>query len=118
MKAKVSRWVPVGRFSSTSYPPIHISTSPPYSFQLSHINTFINTACDNLVPGEVLCVAEKGKDCQPVHVVRAGDTCETIALGGRTTRPILIVNNPNINGNCSNLAVGEVVCVAQSAVPQ
>ncbi|EKM60652.1 uncharacterized protein PHACADRAFT_246692 [Phanerochaete carnosa HHB-10118-sp] len=83
----------------------HVST-----FQLTHVNTDIDAACDNLFVGEALCLGITGQDCTSVHVVANGDTCTIISNEADITTTTLLANNPNVNSGCSNLLVGEVLC--------
>ncbi|KAF9558198.1 hypothetical protein CPC08DRAFT_709825 [Agrocybe pediades] len=82
------------------------------NFQLMTVNPFINTNCTNLVPGEVLCLGLQGQDCTSIHVVQEGDFCASIAAGAGISIGDLLFDNPNVNAVCSNIRVGEVLCVA------
>ena len=93
----------------------------------ARFNPQINANCNNLLAGEVimsfhfpsnssltrhlfqlLCLGISGQDCNAVHIVAPGDTCDSIASSSGTTLSTLLLNNPNINTACSNLGVGEV----------
>lgn len=97
------------------------------SFQLETVNANkIDAGCDNLFVGEVscfiafipqlltgvslqpLCLGIVGQDCDITHVVQPGDNCDTIAQQAKTTRQILLANNPNVNTACTNINLGEV----------
>ncbi|EKM60655.1 uncharacterized protein PHACADRAFT_179862, partial [Phanerochaete carnosa HHB-10118-sp] len=81
---------------------------PTIRFQLAHVNTQIDAACDNLFVGELLCLGITGQDCTSVHVVQNGDVCLTIANEADITVNTLLANNPNVNSGCTNLIVNEV----------
>ncbi|KAF8876135.1 hypothetical protein BD779DRAFT_1650928 [Infundibulicybe gibba] len=83
------------------------------TYQLAHANPQINKGCTNLFVGEKLCLARKGEDCQPTHIVQVGDTCASIARAAGTSFDTLRANNPNIDAKCSNIYPGEVLCVAK-----
>ncbi len=55
-----------------------------------------------------LCLGIIGEDCDITHVVQPGDNCDSIAQEAKTTREILLANNPNVNAECTNIGVGEV----------
>jgi len=83
------------------------------TYQLAVVNYgIINQDCSNLYPGEQLCLGHTGEDCTDTYVVEACDTCEDIS--NKTGVPLdqLYVNNPQIDDDCSNIYVGEVLCVA------
>lgn len=60
------------------------------------------------LPPQPLCLGIVGQDCDITHVVQPGDTCDIIAQEAKTTLPILLVNNPDINTFCTNLLPGVV----------
>jgi len=86
----------------------HVST-----YQLLSANQgLINPQCTNLFPGEWICLGLEGHWCGPVYTVENGDTCQKIADKFHISVHDLHLHNPNINPGCTNLGVGEVVCVA------
>jgi len=86
------------------------------TFQLASVNSaIIDSACDNLQVGEVLCLGLVGQDCTKVHVVASGDACGTIASQAEINTTVLLANNPNVNAACSNIYPGEVLCVGPTA---
>jgi LysM repeat protein len=87
----------------------HVST-----YQLAALNPSINTACDNLQPGQLLCLGKAGEDCATTYVVKPNDTCDLIASQTGTNSTILWANNPQINAGCTNLYIDEVLCVAST----
>jgi len=74
----------------------------------------INAQCTNLMPGEELCLGYAGEDCKTTYVVKPDDTCEGVAGQAGTTITILKMNNPQIDGECSNIYIGEVLCTAKT----
>jgi len=89
------------------------------TYQLSAINVgTIDSSCDNLVSGTTICIGYVNEDCSTTYVVRADDTCYDIATNHGSNMTILYQNNPQIDQDCSNIYVGEVLCVAnQVQVP-
>ncbi|KJA16072.1 carbohydrate-binding module family 50 protein [Hypholoma sublateritium FD-334 SS-4] len=86
------------------------------TFQLATVNSaIIDPACDNLQVGEVLCLGLVGQDCDTVHVVASGDICDTIASQANITTAVLLADNPNVDAACTNIHIGEVLCVAPAA---
>lgn len=45
-----------------------------------------------------------------------GDTCEAIATAHKVNTTLLHENNPQIDTECSNIYIGEVLCVADKVV--
>ncbi|KAK0186612.1 hypothetical protein F5146DRAFT_1066614 [Armillaria mellea] len=89
------------------------------TYQLATINVgYIDSACSNLQIGATICLGYLNEDCSDTYVVEAEDTCEEIADGFSIDEATLYNNNPNINDKCTNIYVGEVLCVASTiAVP-
>ncbi|KAM6495201.1 hypothetical protein JOM56_009824 [Amanita muscaria] len=78
------------------------------TYQLAVINKgVIDAGCTNLVPGQTLCLANVGEDCNNIHVVALGDDCESVQNQAGINSTLLYHNNPQINENCSNIYVGE-----------
>jgi hypothetical protein len=87
------------------------------TYQLAAVNVgVIDSTCDNLTPGENLCLGTTGEDCTTTHVVQDSDTCDTILAQFNLNSTILAQNNPNIDSACDNLYTGEVLCVAPTVV--
>ncbi|KAK7444803.1 hypothetical protein VKT23_015120 [Stygiomarasmius scandens] len=83
------------------------------TFQLANANpTTIDAACDNLQPGEVLCLGLLGEDCTTTTVVESGSGCDAIAGAAGIALSTLLHNNPNVAGGCSNIYPGEVLCTS------
>ncbi|KAG5735178.1 hypothetical protein E4T56_gene1282 [Termitomyces sp. T112] len=85
------------------------------TYQLSAINTAtIDSSCSNLVPGNTICLGYAGEDCSTTYRVVADDTCDHIAANHGLNTTILYLNNPQINDECTNIYVGEVLCVSNT----
>ncbi|EIN04658.1 hypothetical protein PUNSTDRAFT_128216 [Punctularia strigosozonata HHB-11173 SS5] len=84
------------------------------TYQLAVANSNIDPACSNLLPGETLCLGNEGEDCSTTYVVKADDTCDTIGGVAGVNSTMLTLNNPQINQDCTNLYIGEVLCVANA----
>jgi len=88
------------------------------TYQLAVNNPNINPSCGNLVPGSTLCLGYPNEDCTTTHAVIPGDTCDAIVSNFKINSTILYSNNPQINPDCTNIYVGEVLCTAgQVQVP-
>jgi LysM repeat protein len=75
-------------------------------------NPEVDIACTKILVGEAYCVGGGGKACQKVYSVKSGDTCSAITQSQGITQAQLNSLNPNIiNSACSNLSVGENLCV-------
>ena len=72
----------------------------------------INAECTNLQPGAQLCLGYAGQDCQNTYVVQLGDTCDQVSSNHGINNTILYANNPQIDSECHNIYVDEVLCVA------
>ncbi|EMD32389.1 hypothetical protein CERSUDRAFT_118748 [Gelatoporia subvermispora B] len=85
------------------------------TYQLAVVNPSIDSECNNLQSGQSLCLGYEGEDCSTTHVVQLGDTCDDIAQTYGFNATILNNLNPQLDAQCDNLYVGEVVCVANNA---
>jgi len=87
------------------------------TYQLAVINYgIINDECSNLVPDQQICLGYGGEDCTTVYTIVADDTCEGIAAAHNVNTTILHENNPQIDPECSNIYIGEVLCVATTVI--
>ena len=77
-------------------------------YQLAALNPSINQACDNLMPGQTLCLGKAGEDCSTTYIVKAADTCDGIIASSGTNSTMLWANNPQIDAGCTNIYIGEV----------
>jgi LysM repeat protein len=86
------------------------------TYQLAAVNTGkINAGCTNLVPGQTYCLGVvASEDCSTTYIVQAGDTCSNIVAKNALNATILGLNNPQIDGTCSNIYPGEVLCTAKT----
>ncbi|KAJ8456962.1 hypothetical protein ONZ45_g18509 [Pleurotus djamor] len=83
------------------------------TYQLATVNHgIIDSACSNLQIGATICLGYEGEDCSTTYVVKPDDTCSQIAAAHGINSTILYGNNPQINDGCTNIYVGEVLCVA------
>jgi len=87
------------------------------TYQLAAVNVgVIDSTCDNLTPGQNLCLGTTGEDCTTTHVIQNTDTCDSILAQFNLNSTILAQNNPNIDSACDNLYPGEVLCVSPTVV--
>jgi LysM repeat protein len=63
------------------------------------------------MPDQEVCLGEAAFDCTKVYTVVGGDTCEWIQEMYGMTPDALWSNNPQINAECNNIYIGEVLCV-------
>lgn len=89
--------------------------SSTYQLAVSNYQT-INDGCTNLVPQQVVCLGFTGQDCTTTYVVKEGDYCDLISSNFNINSTLLRTNNPQIDDNCYNLYVGEVLCVASTVL--
>jgi len=86
-----------------------------YQLAVSNYQT-INDGCTNLAVGQTLCLGTTQADCKQTYVVKDGDYCDLISGNFGTNSTILMANNPQIDDNCYNLYIGEVLCVAPTVI--
>jgi LysM repeat protein len=87
------------------------------TYQLAAVNSeTIDAVCGNLQPGSTICLGTPGEDCTQVHVVENNDSCGSIGATYGLNSTILMLNNPQIESDCSNIYTGEVLCVAQTVI--
>ncbi|KAJ7242156.1 hypothetical protein B0H12DRAFT_852521 [Mycena haematopus] len=84
--------------------------------QLHALNPSINSGCTNLQIGEVLCLSSgsTGGGCTQTYTVVSGDTCAAIEAREGISDAELHTLNPSINSGCTNLQIGQVLCVSGS----
>ncbi|KAN0131879.1 hypothetical protein V8E53_010159 [Lactarius tabidus] len=82
------------------------------TYQLAVVNPAINPGCSNLSPGQNLCLGTSGADCTSTYVVKPNDDCDVVASNNNINSTLLRANNPQLNGGCTNMYIGEVLCVA------
>ncbi|EPQ51499.1 hypothetical protein GLOTRDRAFT_112391 [Gloeophyllum trabeum ATCC 11539] len=83
------------------------------TYQLAAVNTDkIDATCSNLNPGDTLCLGYPGEDCTTTYVVQPDDSCDAVQAAHGMNSTILLANNPQLDEACSNLYIGEVLCVA------
>jgi len=86
------------------------------TYQLAVLNPSINPGCTNISPGQTLCLGTTGYDCTPTYKVKLNDDCDVISSTNQINTTVLTLNNPQLNADCSNLYVGEVLCVAGTVI--
>lgn len=74
-------------------------------------NPEINVGCTNIQLAAAYCVGGGGNACAKVYTVVSGDSCAAIVKSQGVTQARLNALNPQINAACSNLGVGENLCV-------
>ncbi|KAJ7312741.1 hypothetical protein DFH08DRAFT_626896, partial [Mycena albidolilacea] len=78
---------------------------------LHALNPSINSGCTNLQIGQVLCISS-GSGCTKTYTVVSGDTCSAIESRTGVSDAQLHAMNPSINSGCTNLQIGQVLCVS------
>ncbi|KAJ7616568.1 RlpA-like double-psi beta-barrel-protein domain-containing protein-containing protein [Roridomyces roridus] len=79
---------------------------------LHTLNPSINSGCTNLQIGQVLCVAGgSNSGCSQSYTVVSGDTCSAIEFRFGISDSTLHSLNSGINSGCTNLQIGQVLCV-------
>ncbi|KAK1920955.1 hypothetical protein DB88DRAFT_116050 [Papiliotrema laurentii] len=82
------------------------------TFQLALVNEDVITEnCDNLQPNQTICLGIEQHDCTKVYTVVENDTCAWIQEVYGIDNATLWSNNPQIDSSCSNIYIGEVLCV-------
>ncbi|TEB27881.1 hypothetical protein FA13DRAFT_1607884, partial [Coprinellus micaceus] len=82
------------------------------TYQLAALNPgTIDPACSNLQPGSSICIGSEGEDCASTYIVQLGNTCEDVYKAAQVNSTIFYLNNPQVNPECTNIYVGEVLCV-------
>jgi LysM repeat protein len=76
-------------------------------------NPTINTGCTNLQIGQILCIP--GGSCSRKYTVVSGDTCNGIGTKFGLTGSAIISANPTINSGCTNLKIGQILCIPSSS---
>ncbi|KAF7368271.1 hypothetical protein MVEN_00148000 [Mycena venus] len=87
--------------------------------QLHAQNPAINSGCTNLQIGQTLCISGGsgstgggGGGCLQTYTVVSGDTCAVIESKTGISDAQLHAQNPAINSACTNLQVGQTLCVS------
>ncbi|KAF8581894.1 carbohydrate-binding module family 50 protein [Ramaria rubella] len=85
------------------------------TYQLAVVNNpTIDATCSNLAINQKICLGTTGEDCQTTYVVAPNDTCNDITSRIGVNATILYANNPQIDSECTNLYVGQVLCTLGS----
>ncbi|CAK5269211.1 unnamed protein product [Mycena citricolor] len=91
------------------------------------LNPEINQQCTNLALGEAYCVASSNstvppnvapgtitQGCTQYYTIASGDGCASVESTFHLTFAQFQAMNPELNAQCTNLALGEAYCVASS----
>ncbi|KAF7291222.1 hypothetical protein MIND_01265700 [Mycena indigotica] len=85
---------------------------------LRSLNPSINSGCTNLQVGQVLCLSSGGStppgNCGNSYTVVSGDSCWAIEQRTGISDATLHSLNPSINSGCTNLQVGQILCLGSS----
>ena len=88
------------------------------TYQLGALNAgVINERCSNLVPGQEICLGTTEVDCQDTIVVIPGHTCAAIWKEAGADKDAFFANNPQVEKDCKNIYVDEVLCVSKTSNP-
>ncbi|KAF7378475.1 Glycoside hydrolase family 18 protein [Mycena sanguinolenta] len=79
--------------------------------QLHALNPAINPGCTNLSVGQTLCLSVTSSACTQTYTVQSGDTCSAIEAATGVSDSQLHTLNPSINSGCTNLSIGETLCL-------
>ena len=72
--------------------------------------------CENLQIGQKISLSKaKDNQCNKFYTITSGDICWNIASANGLTLDQLIALNPGLS--CSNLQIGQVICVSQGSSP-
>ncbi|ESK91741.1 carbohydrate-binding module family 50 protein [Moniliophthora roreri MCA 2997] len=134
----VSSTTPGGGSSTTSVPPSSTTSAPPpISTACTRLSTvqpgdscdaiaqrnsvsiynlqLINppNTCSGLIAGQAICVDSPLVNCSAVYTVDGSEGgCFNIAQAQGISLSALLDLNPNVNEQCTNIYVGEVLCIA------
>jgi LysM repeat protein len=79
-------------------------------------NPAINYGCTNLRAGQILCIP--GGSCAQQYTVKSGESCDGIGAEFNATGSAIISANPTINSRCTNLQVGQILCIPDGSCAQ
>ncbi|KIK60810.1 hypothetical protein GYMLUDRAFT_43424 [Collybiopsis luxurians FD-317 M1] len=75
-------------------------------------NPQIDSFCSNLAPGELLATpANSCSNCVTAYTVQPNDICTVISSRFDVSLAQLLCANPKINAECTNLLIGEILCI-------
>lgn len=60
------------------------------------------------MPGQDLCLGTASDDCTTTYVVEPNDDCDKVAHAHKIDLGVLRHNNPQLDGKCDNMYIGEV----------
>ncbi|TFK47267.1 hypothetical protein OE88DRAFT_787581 [Heliocybe sulcata] len=85
------------------------------TYQLAVVNYGkIDQTCSNLNPGDSLCLGYPGEDCTTTYTVQKDDDCSAVMSARGLNTTIFSANNPQIDSSCSNMYIGQVLCMAET----
>lgn len=83
-------------------------------YWLGQLNPTINADCSNLIGGAAICVDSALNTCGAVYAVKGTEgSCLGIAATLGIILEELLRLNPNVNAQCTNIYIGEMLCTAQ-----
>ncbi|KAF9567220.1 hypothetical protein CPC08DRAFT_681548 [Agrocybe pediades] len=85
-----------------------------YQLAVSNKGKYKSDCTDLRIGGELCLALKPEEDCKETYIVSPGDNCLQVASNHGLNFTILRENNPQIDEECSNIYVGEVLCVAKS----
>ncbi|MEW6181768.1 MAG: LysM domain-containing protein [Bacillota bacterium] len=75
--------------------------------------------CDNLQIGQIICIPVGVPPVCPAgttpYIIRAGDTCFSLAQRFGTSVAAILAANPGLN--CDNLQIGQTICIPVGVPP-
>lgn len=87
------------------------------TYQLATINYgYVDEACSNLQPGAKICLGYENEDCSTTYTVVADDSCDLVTEKTGVNSTLIHQNNPQLADDCSNLYIGEVLCIAETVI--
>lgn len=97
------------------------------TYDILNLNFDLDSDCSNVYPGDTICLqGVRIPDLSPPpivpvctanYTVASGDSCSTIAQKYSTYVSQIVALNPTLNYQCTNIAVGQVLCTENSIVP-
>ncbi|PNH01062.1 Lysozyme [Tetrabaena socialis] len=83
------------------------------------LNPTVNSGCTNLRIGQALCLPGKPGGgpaaCTKPYIVKSGDYCYIIAQANGVSVANILAWNPAVNVGCTNLRVGQLLCLANTS---
>jgi chitinase len=90
-----------------------ISEKHAYLAEVLALNPTLNSACSNLAVGQSVCWHDSSDpSCSTKVVITSGDSCNSLATSHGTSVANILLMNPYLNSGCSNIYVGDNICVS------